>query len=91
MAAGKIFNDLWLYNINTNMWNEVTQSDLILSNPTPLPTRYGSFVKFSKGLILFGGSYWLVSDLITMNKITSNFSLSNSGNSTRQTYLTNGM
>jgi hypothetical protein len=54
--SDKVFNDLWLFNKNTNFWIKLTPA--VYDANWPLPVKQATLVKFSDGLVLYGGSFW---------------------------------
>lgn len=50
-------NDLWMFNIETNMWIEIKKSSLVVNDLWPIKAQYPTLTRYSKGLILYGGSY----------------------------------
>ena len=55
----KTLNDLWQFNIETNMWTEIKKSSLV-SNDLLWPdmSQFSTLSLYSKGVILYGGSYY---------------------------------
>ena len=64
MNSEKVFNDLWLFNLKTNMWTKINKTNLVENEEDwPYPAKYFTLVKYSKGAVLYGGSIWRNSDL----------------------------
>lgn len=59
-----VFNDLWLFNTNSNMWTKILRTNLVENEKDwPYPSKYFSFSKFDHGAILYGGSLWVSASL----------------------------
>ena len=64
MNSEKIFNDLWLFNLNSNMWTQILKTNLVENEEDwPYPAKYFTLVKCNSGAVLYGGSIWENSDL----------------------------
>ena len=49
----KVFNDLWLLNLKTNMWTQLNKTNLVENEEHwPYPAKYFTLVKYSKGAVL---------------------------------------
>lgn len=55
--SGVTLSDLWLFNIDTNMWTEIQQSTLVVNENWPPESQYSTLTLYSGGIILYGGSY----------------------------------
>jgi hypothetical protein len=53
-----VFNELWLFNSRSNSWNQITTTNTQNEINWPNPVKHGSIINFSKGLVIYGGSYW---------------------------------
>jgi len=53
-----LYDDLWQYNIYSNMWSEISVSD---NKPNGVKGHH--IVKFSEGFALYGGATWYITNL----------------------------
>lgn len=80
-------DDLWLFNIDTNMWTEIKQN--IKTEYTWPPQSFlPTFIIYSKGVLLYGGSYFLnINDfLYNSTEISRNSTLSQSSLRRKKVY-----
>jgi len=53
----KVFNDMWYYNVFTNMWQQIslkTEAPFVI----PPPLKEFSMVMSRSGILLYGGQTW---------------------------------
>lgn len=58
--SDRTLNDLWQFNIETNMWTEIKSSSLVVNDILwPNPSAYATMTRYKGGVILYGGSNML--------------------------------
>ena len=66
MNSDTIFNDLWLFNLNSLLWSNINKTKHDRNDDTdwPRPVKFGTFIKTSSlsSFILYGGNVWYSSE-----------------------------
>jgi hypothetical protein len=53
-----VFNDLWLFNTRSNSWTQIVTRNNRYDKNWPSPIKHSTIIKYSKGLVIYGGSFW---------------------------------
>ncbi len=58
--SDQVFSDLWSFNMDSNMWTQISRVNPVLNEDDwPRPVKFPSLVLFKRGLILYGGSFYV--------------------------------
>ena len=65
----QVFSDLWIYNINSNLWNQIVPEESVQDDQSwPPRSKFSTMTYFSKGLVLIGGTFSKISNFVDVYK-----------------------